>query len=254
MTTDPHPTTTPHVIDRVQATTGELVLRRAGDHFEIISNGTFLMDTRNGESERLLVDAALNTRPGKVSLDTHPAGPRRVLIGGLGVGFSLRAALRHPGTTVTVVEIEPAIIQWHHDHLRAFSGGALDDPRVTVICQDLLTWLHPADTGDTGENTADERYDAICLDIDNGPTWTVTDANRGLYDTTGLQALHRRLRPQGVVAFWSAAASTEFERRLNRYFATVDIHQIPVPRGEPDVIYIARTPVRPDPTNPFTPA
>lgn len=219
MGTRPYDSTAPVVIDHARGSNGELVLRRTGDHFEIISNGMFLMDTRNGESERLLVDTALAGRP----------APLRLLIGGLGVGFSLAAALRHPQVTVTVVEIEPTVIEWHRTHLRPFSAAALDDPRVRVECADLLGWLH----------TTGERYDAICLDIDNGPGWTVTEANGRLYDQAGLDALHRRLMPGGVVAVWSAAASAEFEQRLRRRFPQVEAHPVPVPRGEPDVVYLA---------------
>lgn len=215
----PADSTNPVLLDRAPGSNGELVLRRAGRHFEIISNGMFLMDTRNGESERLLVDTALAGRP----------GPLRLLIGGLGVGFTLAAAVRHPHVTVTVVEIEPVVIEWHRTHLRTFSAAALDDPRVRVECADLHDWLH----------TTGERYDAICLDVDNGPAWTVTEANGRLYDSAGLSALRRRLMPGGVVAVWSAAASAEFEQRLRSRFPRVVAHQIPVPRGEPDVIYLA---------------
>ena len=149
---------------------GELVLRGDGEHFEIISNGMFLMDTRAGESERLLVRAALE-RTGR---------PSHVLIGGLGVGFSVAEALRHPHTSaVTVIEREPAVIGWHATHLRAFSAGALEDPRVRVERADLLVWL--AATTD--------RYDALCLDIDNGPEWTVTDGNAALYGPAGLELM-----------------------------------------------------------------
>lgn len=109
----------PVVVERAAGAGGELVLRRDGAHYEIISNGVFLMDTRNGESERLLVRAAAE------GLD----GPVRILIGGLGVGFSLAEALTLPGVEhVTVVEREPAVIGWHATALRPWSAGALDDP------------------------------------------------------------------------------------------------------------------------------
>lgn len=208
------------VVDRRRGRIGELLLRTGGGHFEIISNGVFLMDTRAGASERLLVRAALD-RLG------HPAD---VLIGGLGVGFSLAEAARSPGArTVTVIECEPAVIAWHATYLRPYSEGALDDPRVRVICADLLETLR----------TGTGRYDAICLDIDNGPDWTVGDANAALYGPDGLGLAAGRLRPGGVVAFWSAAPAPSFEARLRARFDAVAALPVPVARGVPDVIYLA---------------
>jgi spermidine synthase len=213
----------PVVVERAPGRAGgELVLRRAGADFEIISNGVFLMDTRGGRSERLLVRAALD----------RGAGWARVLIGGLGVGFSLAEAAGHPPPAVaevTVIELEPAVIGWHRTHLRRCSAGALDDPRVTVVCADLLDWL-PATR---------DSFDAICLDIDNGPHWTVTERNAGLYEDAGLGSLADRLAPGGRLAVWSSGAAPAFARRLRAHFARVEARAVPVARGEPDMIYIA---------------
>ncbi|MQA96995.1 MAG: spermidine synthase [Streptosporangiales bacterium] len=210
-------------VERVRGPSGELALRRAGGHFEIISNGVFLMDTRDGRSERALVAAALD----------GPRGPYDVLIGGLGVGFSLREALDTPGTRrVTVVEIEPAVITWNRGPLGAVVGEPLNDPRTEVVNADLVAWIR-AGTG---------RYDAICLDIDNGPGWTVTEENAGLYTGAGLDALIARLAPGGRLAVWSAAAAPEFARRLESRFDAVRTVEVPVPRGEPDVVYVSSGP------------
>jgi spermidine synthase len=209
--------TEPVVLERA----GDLVLRADGPHFEIISNGVFLMDTRNGESERLLVRAALDR------LDVPDPS---VLIGGLGVGFSLAEAVSTPGAgTVTVVELRAELIGWHATHLRPLTADALADPRVTLLQADLLDHLARGGT----------RYDAICLDIDNGPDWTVTEANAALYGPDGMALLRRRLAPHGVVSIWSAAASPAFEGLLARHFADVEAIEVPVPRGEPDVIFLA---------------
>ena len=208
------------VYERRTGENGELVLRGDGRHFEIISNGVFLMDTRAGESERLLVRAALE-RAGQSAT---------VLIGGLGVGFSLAEALRSPRTrAVTVVEREPAVIAWHATYLRDHSGGALDDARVRVERADLLAWLR----------TTAEVYDVVCLDVDNGPEWTVTEANAVLYGLAGLDLLAARLRPGGVLAVWSAGAAPGFEKVLRERFAGVSALAVPVARGEPDVVYLA---------------
>ena len=208
------------VYERRAGENGELVLRGDGRHFEIISNGVFLMDTRAGESERLLVRAALE----------RLARPAEVLIGGLGVGFSLAEALRSPYTrAVTVIEREPAVIDWHATHLRPYSGGALGDPRVAIERTDLLEWL----------SAAPGTYDVLCLDIDNGPEWTVTDGNAALYAPAGLDLLAGCLRPGGVLAVWSAGAAPAFEARLRERFAGVSALAVPVARGEPDVVYLA---------------
>ncbi|HET9138441.1 spermidine synthase [Actinophytocola sp.] len=207
-------------IDRRPGAAGELVLRRAGEHFEIIANGTFLMDTRNGESERLLVTAAA---------DAMPAGGA-MLLGGLGVGFSLRAALDHPRVgPVVVVERETAVIEWNTGPLRAVHGDALADPRVRCVPADLLRWL--AD--------GPEPFDAICLDIDNGPEWTVSEDNAALYGATGLDLVLDALTPAGVLTVWSAAPSAEFAALLRTRFATVETLSVPVARGEPDVVFVA---------------
>jgi spermidine synthase len=204
-------------VERLQTPRGELVLRRDGEHHEIVSNGMFLMDTRDGQSERELVRAAVRT-PGA-----------RVLIGGLGVGFSLAEALVLDAARVTVVEIEPAVLRWNREHL---GTTALADPRVTVMVEDLATFLA----------TDHEVYDAICLDVDNGPEWTVTVDNAALYGDPGLSAVDRRLAPGGTLAVWSANAAPAFEARLRSRYRTVEVVRIPVPRGEPDVVYVATGP------------
>ncbi|GAA4951690.1 spermidine synthase [Actinoplanes utahensis] len=206
--------------ERVLTERGELVLRRRDGHFELISNGVFLMDTRSGESERMLIRAAVaacrRERP-------------RLLIGGLGVGFSLAEAVRSDAGEIIVVEIEPAVVDWHRGVLRPFSEGALDDPRVRVVVADLAAWC-------TGVS---DRFDAICLDVDNGPGWTVFDHNTGLYRPAGLAMLREHLRPGGVLAVWSASPEPGFAETLRRLVGPVRTVRIPVPRGGPDVVYVA---------------
>lgn len=211
----------PEVLDRRTGVCGELVLRRVGADFEIIANGVFLMDTRNGESERLMVDAVA---------ERMPAGGR-LLVGGLGVGFSLRAALDHPRVgEVVVVERERAVIEWNRGPLRERHGDALADPRARCVTADLLSWLP----------SSGESFDGMCLDIDNGPEWTVTDGNAALYDSSGLAMVARVLVPGGVLAVWSASASPAFAARLTTLFGAVETLSVPVPRGEPDRVFLAR--------------
>lgn len=197
---------------------GELVLRRVGPHHEIIANGVFLMDTRNGESERLMVSAAA---------DRMPAGGR-LLVGGLGVGFSLRAALAHPAVgEVVVVEREQAVIDWNSTYFG--NAEVLADPRVRLVRADLVTWLPSAGT-----------FAALCLDIDNGPEWTVDEGNAALYGATGLDMLSAALAPGGVLAVWSAGAAPAFVAAVSDRVGPVETVEIPVPRGEPDLVFLAR--------------
>ncbi|SEK32569.1 spermidine synthase [Streptacidiphilus jiangxiensis] len=217
----------PELLDRRDGPYGEVALRRRGPHFEIIANGTFLMDTADGRSERVLITAALD------ALD-EPRGAH-VLIGGLGVGFSLAEAARdrRPGR-ITVVEREQAIIDWHtagDAPLAPFAGEGHADPRAGIVHADLLE--HLRSTGD--------RYDALCLDIDNGPDWTVTASNDSLYGDKGLDLLDRTLADKGVLAVWSAAHSPAFEARLRARFGRVEVIEVPVhvERGVPDVVYLS---------------
>ncbi|ELS56428.1 hypothetical protein [Streptomyces viridochromogenes] len=217
----------PEVLDRREGPHGEVVLRRHGELLQIIANGCFLMDTSDGRSERLLVDAALGALDGR----PQPA----VLIGGLGVGFSLAHAAADPRPgRITVVERERAIIDWHLDGpLSDFSADALADPRAEILETDLVTYVH--------ETSA--TYDALCLDIDNGPGWTVTEGNEGLYSPSGLAGCARVLRPGGVLAVWSAQPSSEFEETLcNAGFQQVRTEEIPVARGVPDAVHLAVRP------------
>jgi spermidine synthase len=181
------------------------------------------MDTADGRSERLLVDVALEALRGD---------GLSVLVGGLGVGFSLaRAAARPRWGRITVVEREQAVVDWHRTGpLAPFSGHALKDPRVTVVREDLLVHLR----------TTADRYDALCLDVDNGPDWTVTESNGSLYSPDGLARCRERLAPGGVLAVWSARPSAAFEEALrNAGFVRVRTVTVPVARGVPDVVHIA---------------
>ncbi|MHC0433497.1 spermidine synthase family protein [Streptomyces sp. O3] len=215
----------PVVLDRREGPYGEVALRRHGELLQIIANGCFLMDTSDGRSERLLVDAA-----------GAALGARRapsLLIGGLGVGFSLAHAAADPRWgRIAVVEREAAIIDWHTGEpgpLAAVSGPALADPRTEILHTDLVGYLY----------ARGERYDALCLDIDNGPDWTVTEDNAGLYSPAGLAACQARLTPGGVLAVWSAQPSADFEQAMrNAGFREVRTEETPVVRGVPDVVHL----------------
>ena len=211
----------PVVVERRPTAAGELVLRRAGAHLELIADGVFLMDTRDGRSERALVREALAGLDGA-----------RLLLAGLGVGFSLDEALAAPGLReVTVVEAEQAMVDWARAYL-PLAGRGLADDRTRLVVADVVHHLR----------AAGRRYDAICLDVDNGPGWLSRPGNGVLYGAAGLALLRRRLHPGGRLAVWAAAPSESFAALLAAAFADVRSVRIPVARGPDDVVYLARAP------------
>lgn len=213
----------PEVLDRAETDLGELVLRRCGDDLELISDGMFLMDTRDGRSERAMVLRALELGP-----------PRpRVVIGGLGFGFSLAAAVASPApSAIVVVEIHRQVIEWNRRHLPQRTAECTADPRVRVERADIAEWL----------DRDDGPLDVLCLDTDNGPDWLTLPDNGEIYGRTRLHRLAGRLGQRGVVGFWSANRSPRFEAALREAFGDVSVHETPVARGEPDVVYFARHP------------
>lgn len=230
--TDPVPSGR-EVIERVRTSTGEWQLQRRGAHYEIIANGAFLMATYNRASDQALASLALARVPG-ASL--------RVLVGGLGVGYTVRTALDDPRVArCDVVEIEPVVVSWHARYTAAHAGRPLDDPRARLIIGDLARVALPGGT-----------YDAILLDTDNGPDWLALDANTRLYDERGIARMLRTLRPGGVVAYWSASEAPAFVERL-RSVADVEALEVEeeIAPGRPGTAWIylaaARGPTARDP-------
>ena len=176
----------------------DILLRQRGDLFEICYNGIELMSNLNHQSEDQLALRSMR----RVNFEA-----RRILIGGLGLGFTLRAVLdlAAPDAEVTVCELIPEIVEWNLGPLAQLADHALDDPRTRVVIGDVQAHLPAIGT----------HYDLILLDTDNGPDFLVRAANTGLYQDCGLGAVARSITPRGVVAFWSATASQDFERRLS---------------------------------------
>ena len=174
---------------------GELVLARRGEEYSIRVGGVELMNSRDHSSEDAL---------GRETVARLTAKAPRVLIGGLGFGFTLRAALDAlpAAAKVDVVELVPAIVQWNRTLLASLAKEPLADPRVTVIEADVAAVIKAA-----------KNYDAIVLDVDNGPD-AVYEGNAALYKRRGLEAARRALAPGGVLAVWSAFASNTFTRWL----------------------------------------
>jgi len=175
----------------------EILLRRRGDIFEIRFNGLELMSNLNHQSESNLATRTLWLYGGR---------PERVLIGGLGMGFTLRAVLGLLGSAsrVTVSELIPEVAEWNRGPLSPLAGYPLRDPRVDLRIADVMDVLE--------ENPC--MFDVILMDTDNGPDFTVRQVNDRLYARQGLAAVRRALRPGGIAAFWSAAVSDPFERTL----------------------------------------
>jgi spermidine synthase len=196
---------------------GQLRLMRRGAEFSIRLGHNELMNSRLGGSEEALATIAC----GKIRSRERP----RVLIGGLGMGFTLRAALAVLGTEarIIVAELVPAVVAWARGPLAEVFGESLADPRVDLREADVD---HPI-------RSSRSAFDAILLDVDNGPEGLTQTANDSLYDTEGLSAARAALRPGGVLAVWSSGPNVSFTRRLRR--AGFDVDEIKVrangPRG-----------------------
>lgn len=177
-----------------------LSLYRRGHEFSIRVHGHQLMDSTVHGSEEALADLACQRIRNRES--------PRVLIGGLGMGFTAAAALRNlgPGGAVVIAELVPGIVEWNRGPLADLAGRPLDDPRVTVRVSDVAEILR----------REKDTYDAILLDVDNGPDGLTRKSNNWLYAQVGLETAHLALRRKGVLAVWSAYASRPFVKRLRR--------------------------------------
>lgn len=177
---------------------GELRLVRRGDDYWIMLGANALMSTRLRGSEEALATLACERIAGR----PRPA----LLIGGLGMGFTLRAALEAlpREARVTVSELAPAIVAWARGPMAHVHGGSLDDPRVRIV---------ESDVGDLIAS-AHADYDAILLDVDNGPDALSRDTNDRLYDLDGLRRARSALKPGGILGIWSAAPDPAFAKRL----------------------------------------
>jgi spermidine synthase len=215
------------VIERVDSPGGELVLSRRENQFSIRVAGVELMNSHNHWSEDEL---------GRLtSAQIADIAAPRVLIGGLGMGYTLRAALDQlpREAHVDIVEIVPDVIRWNHGVLADLAQRPLDDARVTVIEDDVANVLRSPPT----------RYHAILLDVDNGPDG-VYRANTALYKRAGLVAMHAALQPRGVLAVWSSFESATFTKWLREVGFAVDVVTIRAKyKGGPrHYIWFARRP------------
>ncbi|MBJ7438528.1 MAG: spermidine synthase [Sphingopyxis sp.] len=184
----------------------ELRLYRRGDDFIIAIDRNELMSSRmSGSEEALATMTCERLRSPKAA---------SLLIGGYGMGFTLRAALATlgPDAKITVAELVPGIIEWARGPMAGLAAGCLDDPRVELVLDDVSKAI----------SEATRRYDAILLDVDNGPDGLTREANEGLYSAAGLATAKAALRPGGILAIWSAAPDARFTRRLTAAGFQVD--------------------------------
>ena len=221
-------------LGRAGSARGELVLRRRDDGaLELRVNGVFVVDTLETSSERQLATASLAAVP----------TPRRVLVGGLGLGFTLRAVLDDPRVErVTVVELEGAVVDWLSAGLVPGGAELVGDPRVSVRVEDIADHVARAEP---------EAYDVVLLDVDNGPDFLVHPANADLYRAPFLRGCARVLDRSGMLVVWSMAESAALTTRLGDLFARTWTQPCPVRLGDRDETYwlhLAGEPLGPVPS------
>ena len=208
---------------------GEITLAKRGAEFSIRTAGIELMNSRLHGSEGTLGELACSRFKGKSGL--------RILIGGLGMGYTLAAALEQsePDTRITVSELIPAVIRWNREHLGHLTGMPLNDPRVSVEEEDVAETIRKRKSA----------WDAILLDVDNGPDEFTWKANARLYGRSGLKTSFSALRPGGILAIWSSGTDEVFTRRLKQCgfrTETVTVRARKPGKGGRHIIWLAGKP------------
>jgi spermidine synthase len=185
---------------RIPGSDGELRLMRRGAEFSIKLGTNELMNSRLSGSEAALATLAAK----KIEAVKNP----RVLIGGLGMGFTLRAALGALGSNarIVVAELVPTVVAWARGPMAGIFGGSLDDPRVEIREVDVAQVIQ----------RPPQKFDAILLDVDNGPEGLTHKANDALYDVSGLQRTYSALKRGGVLAVWSSGPNAKFSGKLRQ--------------------------------------
>jgi spermidine synthase len=198
------------LLGETQTADADLKLARRGNEYIILANGKSLMSSRMHGSEEAL--AQFGCRRARTL--EHPC----VLVGGLGMGYTLRATLDllPRDAEVVVAELVPAVVEWNRGPLGPLAGHPLKDKRVQVDVHDVAVVLR----------SAVARFDAVLLDVDNGPAAFTTDTNVGVYDDRGLAAARAALKPGGVLAVWSAREDRKFEQRLRYNGFKVEVENV----------------------------
>jgi spermidine synthase len=188
----------------------DIRLQRRDTEYVIFAGGKNLMSSRMHGSEEAL--AALTCEKARAKADPH------VLIGGLGMGFTLRAALEAlpAGAHVIVAELQPAVVEWNRGALGPLAGHPLRDSRVRLEERDVLAVIA----------NSSRRFDAVILDVDNGPDAISSSTNAELYGDAGLAAISSALKPGGILGVWSAWEDRRFEQRLRYAGFTVKVERV----------------------------
>jgi spermidine synthase len=204
-----------------------LELRHNDGEYVIRANGHDLMTSRTHGSEDAMMARAC----------PEPKADACILIGGLGMGYTLRAALDllPPTGSVVVVELSPAVVSWNRGLLGALAGHPLDDPRVVLDVGDVANVIR----------RSEGCFDAILLDVDNGPRALTQGTNRWLYTLAGLVAARRALRPRGAFAVWSAGSEPSFAARLRVAGFEPETHIVRARaggKGPKQMVFVGRSP------------
>jgi spermidine synthase len=217
------------IVDRAAAAEGLLDLRQRGEtDFLITIDGRVLMNSSATLSEVVLAELACEPLKNKKNV--------RVLVGGLGMGYTLKAVLDNlaAGARIVVAELNPIIVEWCRGPLAHLSDGAVDDPRVKIVIDDVAALIRHAALKGKGS-----RFDAIILDLYDGPHAGAPGRGRYLYGNRALASGRSALRAGGVLAVWSEDPDEAFERRLKTAGFSVN-RQRPGRGGRRHVVYIAR--------------
>ncbi len=191
----------------------EFELVRQDEAWIVRVAGRVLMSSRMHDSEEALAEHAIE----------RVRDPHAILVGGLGLGFTLRAVLDRveEDAKVTVAELVPALVEWNRTHLAELHDSALDDPRCNVVVGDVFQTIK------SNPNT----FDVILLDVDNGPIALSHAQNQRIYSEYGVRTCHAALRPEGVLAVWSAGPSPKFEKRLANAGFDVEVRSVHARKG-----------------------
>lgn len=206
------------LVERSETPDGTRIeLMRRGEQFSIRANGELLMNSRVHGSEEALAEIALG------ALDAAARTRARVLVGGLGCGYTLAAALSRlgPAASVSVAEIAPAVVRWNRDVLGQLTGKPLEDSRVSVLETDICDLFR----------ARRHRFDAVLLDVDNGPRAVARKSNGWLYTPAGLAAIRASLEPGGILAIWSAGPEVGFSDQMRAAGFRVVLQRTPAHRG-----------------------